>query len=63
MRLLDANATIAVWLGKSLLAQRETSSIRLVPPKTRTAQDLGKAAENVTQAECAVTSRRAKAKR
>ncbi len=51
MRLLDAdNTTMAVWLGKSLLGQRDTSSIRLVLPKTRTAQDLGKAAEKVTQA-------------
>ncbi|MGA2716246.1 MAG: hypothetical protein ABSG41_24380 [Bryobacteraceae bacterium] len=51
MRLLDAgNPTIAVWLGKSLLGQRETSSMRLVLPKNRTARDLGKAAEKVTQA-------------
>src|ERR1700733_10774210 len=51
MRLLDAgNATMAVWLGKSQLGQRDTSSIRMVLPKLRTAQDLGKAAEKVTQA-------------
>ncbi len=51
MRLLEAgNATIAVWLGKSLLGQRDTSSIRMVLPKIKTAQDVGKAAEKVTQA-------------
>jgi hypothetical protein len=51
MRLLDeGNPTMAVWLGKSLLGQRETSSMRMVLPKNRSARDLGKAAEKVTQA-------------
>jgi len=51
MRLLDAgNATMGVWLGKSELGQRDTTSIRMVLPKIRTAQDVGKAAEKVTQA-------------
>ena len=49
MRLLDeGNPTMAVWLGKSLLGQ--TSSMRMVLPKNRSARDLGKAAEKVTQA-------------
>jgi hypothetical protein len=51
MRLLEAgNAAMAVWLGKSELGQRDTSSIRMVLPKIGNAQDLGKAAEKVTQA-------------
>jgi hypothetical protein len=51
LRLLDAgNATMAVWLGKSLLGQRDSAPIRMVLPKIRTAQDVGKAAEKVTQA-------------
>jgi hypothetical protein len=51
LRLLEAgNATMAVWLGKSLLGQRDTSSIRMALPKIKTAQDLGKAAAKVTQA-------------
>jgi hypothetical protein len=51
MRLLEAgNPTMAVWLGKSLLGQREISSMRMVLPKNRSARDLGKAAEKVTQA-------------
>jgi hypothetical protein len=33
-----------------VLGQRDTSSIRMVLPKIRSAQDLGKAAEKVTQA-------------
>ena len=49
MKLLEAgNATMAVWLGKSELGQRDTSSIRMVLPKIGNAQDLGKAAEKVT---------------
>jgi len=51
MRLLDAgNAAMGVWLGKSELGQRDTSSIRMVLPKIRTAQDVCNAAEKVTQA-------------
>jgi hypothetical protein len=50
-KLLEAgNATMAVWLGKSELGQRDTSSIRMVLPKISNAQDLGRAAEKVTQA-------------
>jgi hypothetical protein len=50
MKLLDAgNPTIAVWLGKSMLGQRDSSPIRMTMPKTRTLQDLGKAAANVMQ--------------
>jgi len=50
MKLLDGgNPTIAVWLGKILLGQRDTSPVRVTMPKTRTLPDLGKAAENVVQ--------------
>jgi hypothetical protein len=51
MKLLDdGSATMAVWLGKSLLGQRETSSMRIVLPKHKSARDLGRAADKVTQA-------------
>jgi len=51
MKLLEkGSATMAVWLGRSELGQRDTSSIRMVLPKIGNAQDLGKAAEKVTQA-------------
>jgi hypothetical protein len=51
MKLLEGgNAAMAVWLGKSELGQRDTSSIRMVLPKIGSAQDLGRAAEKVTQA-------------
>jgi hypothetical protein len=51
MKLLEeGNAAMAVWLGKSELGQRDTSSIRMTLPKIGSAQDLGKAAEKVTQA-------------
>jgi hypothetical protein len=51
MRLLDkGNPMIAVWLGKNLLGQSETPSIRISLPKIRTGQDLSQAAGRVTQA-------------
>jgi len=51
MKLLEeGNATMAVWLGKSMLGQRETSSMRMVLPRNRGARDMGKAAEKVKQA-------------
>jgi hypothetical protein len=51
MKLVEAgNPTVTVWLGKSMLGQRDTSPIRMVLPKIRTAQDLGNAAQKVMQA-------------
>ena len=50
MKLLDAgNPGMAIWMGKCLLGQRDTSPVRMTMPKTRTLPDLGKAAENVVQ--------------
>jgi hypothetical protein len=52
MRLLEAGSVpMAVWLGKNVLGQKDNiTSISMVLPPIRTAQDVSKAAETVTQA-------------
>jgi hypothetical protein len=51
MKLLDAGSlAMAIFLGKIMLAQKDTASIQMTMPKIRTARDLGKAAEKVIRA-------------
>jgi hypothetical protein len=50
MKLLDAgNLAMAIWMGKCMLGQKDTSPGRMTMPKVRTLGDLRKAAEKVIQ--------------
>jgi DNA-binding Lrp family transcriptional regulator len=51
MKLVNAgNAAMSIWLGKNLLGQTGSPSIRMAIPKIRAAADYGVAADKVMQA-------------